>query len=134
MPGAGWYQAELGLHDQALASCTEALELIRAIGQRPGEAHTLDSLANIYVKVGDYAAAISHYDQALTIHRELGNRPFCATVLASLGDVHHAAGDSERARASWAEALAIFDDLGHPRAGELRARIRDLAATPAPAR
>jgi DNA-binding SARP family transcriptional activator len=131
---AGWYQAELGLHDQALASCTEALELIRAIGQRPGEAHTLDSLANIYVKVGDYAAAISHYDQALTIHRELGNRPFCATVLASLGDVHHAAGDSERARASWAEALAIFDDLGHPRAGELRARIRDLAATPAPAR
>lgn len=130
---AGWCEAELGHHDQALAYCRQALALSRAIGDRIGEAHTIDSLAHVYGTIGDRAAAIDYYRQALDIHREVGNPVFCAGVLVNLGDAYRAAGDLERTRASWSEALAVFEDLRHPRADDVRARIRALTVSAAPA-
>jgi tetratricopeptide (TPR) repeat protein len=120
---AGWYAAELGMHDQALRDCGQALELVRTAGNRKGEAHVLDSLGHIHRKSGDYPTALDYYCQALEIHRKLGNRYFCAQVLSRIGDTHHCSDTPQASHDAWRQALAILDELEHPDARALRTKL-----------
>jgi tetratricopeptide (TPR) repeat protein len=138
--GVGWLYAHLGQYDEALAHCRRALALHRESGHRGGTADTLDSLGYVYLHLGDLAQAKDHYRRAVEAYREIGSAFGVGNSLAGLGDVLLAEGDPEAAGNAWREAVAILDQLPHPRADEIRARLRDLdsavarTAADAPAR
>jgi len=126
--GVGWLYAHMGQYDQALTHCQRALSLHRDSGNRGGTADTLDSLGYVYLHLGDIAQAKAHYRKAIEAYREIG-APFGeGNSLAGLGDALAAEGDPGAAEAAWREAIAILDRLPHPRADQVRARLRDLPA------
>jgi DNA-binding SARP family transcriptional activator len=126
--GIGWCQAQLGEADQALAHCEQALALDRELGNRGAESATLHSLGYIHQVLGHHARAIACYRDGLALSRQLGDRYDEADSLASLGDTYLASGDLARARDAWQQALDILEELGHPEAGDIRGKLRDIAA------
>lgn len=128
----GWCQALLGDHHQALANCEQALRLHQEGGNRHGEAGTLDSLGYAHHHLGYHRQSIRCYQRALAIYRDLGDLRLQAEVHLHLGDARHDADDHPAAEASWHEALAILDDLNHPRADEVRTRLKTLTTPGGP--
>jgi DNA-binding SARP family transcriptional activator/tetratricopeptide (TPR) repeat protein len=122
----GWYHAQLGENDLALARCEEALRLHRRIGDRYGEANTRDSLGLAHHHLGDHERAIEEYREALRAWREVGDRYNEAGTLGRLGDTYRSVGSSSRARDVWRRALSILVGLGHADAGQIRRSLREL--------
>jgi transcriptional regulator with XRE-family HTH domain/tetratricopeptide (TPR) repeat protein len=123
----GWYHTLLGEFDEALASCRRALALHEEISDRYGAANTWDSLGLIHHQVDDHAQAVTSYETALTLWTQVGDRYGEADTRTRLADTHLATGDVAAARTALREALAVLEDLGHPDAGEVNAKLRDLA-------
>jgi DNA-binding SARP family transcriptional activator len=123
----GWYEARLGNHARTLELCGQALDLQRAAGDRGAQADTLDSLGYAHHHLGDYARAMGCYQDAIDLQHESGDVRGEADTLTHLGDAQRAAGEAESARRTWRRALAILDDLEHPGAGDVRARLAELA-------
>jgi Tetratricopeptide repeat len=69
------------------------LDWRRQLNDRPGEAHTWDSLGYIAGKLGTLGQAADCHRRALEIFRELGDRYEEAQMLTRLGDIHHTSGD-----------------------------------------
>ena len=86
----------------------------------------MDSLAYVYLHLGDIAAAKSHYTKAIEAYREIGSPFGEGNSLAGLGDALLAEGDPGAAGTAWHEAVTILDRLPHPLADEVRIRLRDL--------
>jgi tetratricopeptide (TPR) repeat protein len=124
----GWNHALLGEFEQARAVCQQALALHREFATG-GEPHTWDTLGYIEHQLGRYGKAASCYQHALAIFREQRYRFYQAHTLTHLGDTHHAAANTAAARSAWQQALVILDDLRHPDAGQVRAKLRHLAAS-----
>jgi tetratricopeptide (TPR) repeat protein len=120
----------LGNPKLGLTYCTQALAVQREIGDRRGQADTLDSLGYAHHHLHDHPQARVCYEQAIALYRELGDRRGEADTLTHLGDTHHAAGETEAAAHAWRQALTILDHLDHPDADRLRARLRQH--TPGP--
>jgi DNA-binding SARP family transcriptional activator/tetratricopeptide (TPR) repeat protein len=123
----GWCHAKLGDYQQALACSEQALALHQELGDRNEQASTWDSVGYARHHLGQYPEAIACYQQALALARELGHRFNLADVLIHLGDSYAAAGQPSAAREAWQQALDILDDLYHPRADDIRARLRSGA-------
>ena len=133
--GVGWLYAHLGQYDRALTHCQQALSLHRDSGHRGGTADTLDSLGYIYLHLGDFAQAKAHYAKAIEAYREIGSPLGVGNSLTGLGDALLAEGAPSAAGTAWREAVAILDRLPHPRADEVRVRLRrpgEPACSPAP--
>jgi tetratricopeptide (TPR) repeat protein len=128
--GVGWLYAHLGQYDDALTHCQRALSLHRESGHRGGAADTLDSLGYIHLHVGDPVQAQAYYQQAIDAYREIGAPYGEGNSLAGLGDVLLREGQPDQARALYLQAAAILDALPHPRADEIRLKLRDLAVDP----
>src|SRR6266851_5671898 len=126
--GVGWLYAHLGQYDRALTHCQRALSLHRDSGHRGGTADTLDSIGFVYLHLGDITEAKAHYRKAIEAYREIGSPFGEGNSLAGLGDALAAEGDPGAAEPAWREAIAILDRLPHPRADQVRARLRDLPA------
>jgi len=130
--GVGWLYAHLGQYDHALTHCQRALSLHRDSGHRGGTADTLDSLGFVYLHLGDVTQAKTHYRKAIEAYREIG-APFGeGNSLAGLGDALLAEADPAAAGAAWRESIAILDRLPHPRADDVRAKLRALPADAGP--
>ena len=126
--------ASAGNHHQALTACQQALTLFQELGDRDGQAATLDSLGYANHHLGQHTQAIDCYQHALDLERNLGDRYGEAETLTHLGDTHHAAGDPQAARDAWQHALIILDDLSHPDADQVRTKLATLGIpTPDPA-
>ncbi|HYB18167.1 MAG TPA: BTAD domain-containing putative transcriptional regulator [Streptosporangiaceae bacterium] len=124
--GVGWLYAHLGQYDEALIHCQRALSLHRESGNRGGVADTLDSLGLVYLHLGDLGQARACYEQAIDAYREIG-APFGeGNSLAGLGDVLLREGQPDAARAMFGQAAAVLDTVPHPRADEVRVKLRDL--------
>jgi tetratricopeptide (TPR) repeat protein len=100
-----------------------AVELQRRLGDRFGEAETLDSLGYIHRSLGDVATAAGCYQRAAELYRESGDRFNEADTLVSLGEAYRDGGDPARASAAWRAAMAIFEELEHPDAAGVRNRL-----------
>jgi DNA-binding SARP family transcriptional activator len=123
----GWCHAELGDHQQALACGEQALALHQETGYQQGAAHAWDSIGHARHGLGQYPEAVACYRRALAIFEEHGNRFYQAEVLIHIGDARDAHGKVREARKTWRQALAILGDLDHPRADEIRTRLRQDA-------
>jgi DNA-binding SARP family transcriptional activator/tetratricopeptide (TPR) repeat protein len=128
--GVGWLYAHMGQYEDALAHCQRALSLHRESGNRVGAADTLDSLGFVHLHLGDLAQAQGHYQQAIDAYREIGATFGAGNSLAGLGDVLLRGGDLEAARSRYLEAAAVLDAVSHPRADEVRVKLRDLDEDP----
>jgi tetratricopeptide (TPR) repeat protein/transcriptional regulator with XRE-family HTH domain len=125
----GWTHAQLGAYQQALDCCQDALTQTRELEDSLGQAITWDSIGYAHHHLGHYAEAIDCYTGALALYRQLGNRYRQAETLAHIGDTHHVTGNFPAARDAWLKALRIREELRHPRAEQLRGRLRDLDRT-----
>ena len=127
---AGWHHARLGHHDLALERCEEALELQRRLGDAAGVAATLDSLGYVHHRLGEHDRAIERYQDALLLYAEQGDRFNEADTSIRLGDTWAAAGRWDVAREAWRRAVETLDLLAHPKAAEVRTRLK-APGTPA---
>jgi tetratricopeptide (TPR) repeat protein len=89
------------------------LEAHRALGDRRGEATTLDLMGNLGLQQGQAEAAAGYYEQALVILRETGDRAAEAAMFANLGSVALERGRRREAVGYYERALAMWRDLGH---------------------
>jgi CHAT domain-containing protein/Tfp pilus assembly protein PilF len=104
----------------AKAAYETALELVREIGDRRGEARALGNLGVVYGSLGDYAKARDYHERHLELARALGDRAGEARALGNLGVVYGSLGDYAKARDYHERHLELARALGD-RAGEAAA-------------
>jgi tetratricopeptide (TPR) repeat protein len=93
------------------------LSLVRDLGDRRGEANTLDSLGFAYHLLGKHGLAIEQFEKCIDIKEELDDRHGLAVLLDHVGDVYRAIGNIVAARDAWERALQVLSELGIVRAG-----------------
>ena len=71
--------------EQALARFEAALPLWRAIGDKSEESHTLDTMSDVYIALGDNPKAVDALTRALTLARAAGDSALEADILTNLG-------------------------------------------------
>jgi tetratricopeptide (TPR) repeat protein/transcriptional regulator with XRE-family HTH domain len=128
----GDYPAAAASHQQALA-----LSRGRGVGDRVGEAETLNCLGELASRTAHGRQARDHHAQALAIARDLGAPPEQARALEGIGQSHLRDGNPTQAAAPLRDALAIYQRIGSPaarRVQETLLRLRQDNLAPAPKR
>jgi tetratricopeptide (TPR) repeat protein len=87
------------------------------VGNRAGEATTLNNIGYVYAALGEKQKALEYFTQALALHRAVGNRAGEATTLNNIGGVYFALGEKQKALEYFTQALALHRAVGN-RAGE----------------
>jgi CHAT domain-containing protein len=95
----------------------QALSLRRAVGDRSGEATTLNNIGLVYNGFGDKIKALEFYSQALSLRRAVGDRGGEATTLNNIGRVYDVLGEKPKALELYNQALVLYRALGD-RGGE----------------
>jgi hypothetical protein len=85
---AGTQHRRSGRHDDAVACHRQALEILRALGDRRGVALTQSNLALALSHAGDDEWAIGLFEEAAATLRDLGEDEHEGQVMANLGLVH----------------------------------------------
>ena len=75
----------MGDYKAARSHHLQALEIACDVGDREGQAVSLDTLGLVYHYLGQNADALSSFRQALSIQREIGNRRGEGYTLTHLG-------------------------------------------------
>ncbi|MFI7600982.1 tetratricopeptide repeat protein, partial [Actinoplanes sp. NPDC049681] len=102
----------LGDPQQALTYYQQALPIRREVGDRAGEATTLNNIGSVYDGLGDPQQALTYYQQALPIRREVGDRAGEATTLNNIGGVRFLQGDFAGAKEALDEVVGVFRVIG----------------------
>ena len=91
-------QKQPGSLDQALAKYEEALQMWKDVGDRAGEAETLNVMGLVYhLLKRDAVNARARYEKALEIRRSLGERRGEAETLTNLARVYESSGERQTA-------------------------------------
>ncbi len=77
------------------------------MGDRSGEATTLNNIGAVYSALGDKQQALDYYNQALPLFRAVGDRSGEATTLNNIGGVYDALGDKQQALDFYNQALPL---------------------------
>ena len=96
----------------------EALPLRRAVGDRNGEALTLNNIGAVYNSLGEMRKALEKFNEALPILRAIGDRSLEATTLNNIGVAYDSLGEMQKALEAHNEALPIRRAVGD-RSGRL---------------
>ena len=111
--GLGNVFGSLGDYESCQSTLEQVLEKYREIGDRRGEAKTLNNLALIwYETIGGYDKAISYFKQTLQLGREIGFRGVEAMVIYNLGSTALEVFDFDGASNYLPEALKIYQEIG----------------------
>ena len=102
----------LGDKRKALDFYEQALPLMRQVGDRAGEARTLNNIGVVYTALGDKHKALDFYEQALLLHRQVGDRGDEATTLNNIGAVYSDLGDKHKALDFYEQALLLQRQVG----------------------
>jgi len=108
----GWIVARLGDRREGLRLLGEALPIRRAVGDRAGEATTLNNMALVYDATGEPARALALYEEALPIARAVGDRAGEATTLNNMAAVYWQRGDRVLAADTLATVIQITREIG----------------------
>jgi DNA-binding SARP family transcriptional activator len=119
--GAGAYLGP-GEAAPSLAAATEALQLHRAAGDRPGEAEALRELGFVHWRLQQPGEALERSRQAHALHRGLGDVAGEASALHNLAEIHRGLGSVARALELYDEALRLHWAARNP-SGEILTRF-----------
>ncbi|MEQ9545624.1 MAG: tetratricopeptide repeat protein, partial [Marinobacter sp.] len=72
---------------QALDYYNQALPLFQAVGDRRGEATTLNNIGRVYSSLGQKQQALDYYNQALPLFQAVGDRGGEARTLNNIRQV-----------------------------------------------
>ncbi len=101
-------------YDAARALWEESLSIRNEIGDRAGNATTLQTLGALALDQGDLATARSRFTEAFHLSQELGMQLPTASSLEGLAPVSARSGESERAVRLFAAAYRIRESIGAP--------------------
>jgi CHAT domain-containing protein/Tfp pilus assembly protein PilF len=90
------------------------------VGDRAGEATTLNNIGKAYDSMGERQKALDCYSQGLPLWRAVGDRAGEATTLNNIGLVYDALGEKQKALDYLNQGLSLDHAVGD-RAGEARA-------------
>jgi DNA-binding SARP family transcriptional activator len=119
--GAGAY---LGSGDEqvSLDAALEALQLLRDIEDRPGEAEALRELGFLHWRLEQPGEALERSRQAHAMHRRLGDVAGEASAVHNLAEIHRGLGSMARALELYEDALRLHWASRNP-AGEILTRF-----------
>jgi tetratricopeptide (TPR) repeat protein len=106
--GAVEYQK--GCYLKALQHVQESHERFSLVDDLPGSAASLNTLANIYYRLGDYRSALLVYDEAVALFEQLDQRAGLVRALANKSAVLIAAGNLDAASRTLDHADEISKD------------------------
>ena len=109
----GSVQNQLQQPQAALYTLHRALEIRRALQDRPGEGTTLDNFGTVYRGLAEYETALDYYNQSLAIARtaDAPARPEEARVLGNIGITLLKKGRYAEAADALTEAVEIWESL-----------------------
>ena len=103
-----------------------ALGIGRSLGDRVGEAETLNERGTLHRVSGDIAQAEQCHQQALDLACQVGSAWDQAHALAGLGRSALATGHTAEAQGMLRQALEIFQRIGTAEAAEISAELQAL--------
>jgi CHAT domain-containing protein len=89
------------------------LAIKREIGDRNGEAASLNNLGNAYNFLGQYPKAIEFFQQSLAIEGEIGGRNEVAQSMNNLGRAYYSLGQYPKAIEFFQQSLSISRAMGN---------------------
>jgi diguanylate cyclase (GGDEF)-like protein len=122
----GWLLGLEGEYASGLSDLKRASALFDRLNKPVHSLTTLNGIATLYNRMGDYPQARNIYSRALKAQREAGLQREEVVTLHNLGRVYENLHDWDEARRSFTECLAVSRQLNYPR-GEAYA-LRGLAA------
>lgn len=111
---------------EAVDCYQRALAALVGVGDQLAQAETLDSLGSAFQAMADHDAAVDCYLRAVLMFRDLGDRSGEANGLDNLGIALAGDGSRALARDSWQHALTLYEEVDPVRAGQVRARLREI--------
>ena len=114
---AGRARDALGDRTGALEMYERALPILDEVGDRAGEAGTLNNIGMVHWARGELEVALGYFERALPVQGEVGDRAAEAATLNNIGMVHWARGELEVALGYFERALATQEAVGD-RAGQ----------------
>ncbi|MBI5666363.1 MAG: tetratricopeptide repeat protein, partial [Chloroflexi bacterium] len=105
---------DLGEKRQALAYYEQALPLYRAVGDRGGEATTLNNIGKVWADLGEKRKALAYYEQALPLYRAVGDRGGEAATCFNIGMIYRDFGDLDRAIQYLERCVELDEQVEHP--------------------
>ena len=92
--------------------CEMVLPIYREVGNRSGEAVTLNNIGLTYSDIGQPQEALIYHQQALPIWQELGDRLEEVNTLINIGAAYNNIGQPQQALNFYQQALPIFREVG----------------------
>lgn len=96
---------------QAIKKHLEALSMWRALGDRRGEALSLNNIGGGYAALGEYKKSLEYLDQALPLFKSEGDKPGEAISLFNIALAHSYLGEQQKAVDYLQEAIPIWRSL-----------------------
>jgi tetratricopeptide (TPR) repeat protein len=115
----GALQHAIGDH-VAEESLGRALELCREVGDRQGQAETLNHLGGLLADTAGPGLALARYTEALTLADDIGARLDEADALEGIGRCALQTGDTEHGLDYLRQALQIYQQIGTPGAARIQ--------------
>jgi CHAT domain-containing protein len=85
------------------------------VGDRRGEAATLNHIGNIYADLGEKQKALEYYSQSLPLRRATGDRGGEAATLNNIGLVYSELGEKQKALDYYSQSLPLLRAVGERR-------------------
>jgi CHAT domain-containing protein/tetratricopeptide (TPR) repeat protein len=102
----------LGEKQKALEYYSQSLPLRRAVGDRRGEASTLNSIGSVYSDLGEFQKALEYYSQSLPLRRAVGDLRGEAITLHNIGLVYSDLGEFQKALEYYSQSLPLSRAIG----------------------
>jgi tetratricopeptide (TPR) repeat protein/thymidylate kinase len=102
-----------GQLDNALSLFQQSLKITQEIGDRQGEATTLNNIGQIYAIQGDNQIALKYSIQSLKIHQEVNDRKGEGRTLNNIGHIYSTQGEYQTAQNYLIQSLKIHKEVGN---------------------
>ncbi|NEP84017.1 MAG: CHAT domain-containing protein, partial [Okeania sp. SIO3B3] len=86
------------------------------VGNKAGEASTLNNIGLVYSSLGEKQKALSFYNQALPLYKQVGDKRAEAIALNNIGSVYSSLGEKQKALSFYNQALPLYKQVGDKRA------------------
>jgi signal transduction histidine kinase/Tfp pilus assembly protein PilF len=100
----------LSRFDDAFQYFEKALEILNELNDKLGKAKVIQSIANIYLNLGDYKYALDYLHRCLLILKDLDEKQFEASILSTIGLAYQESGDFTSSLESYLKSMQIYSE------------------------